>query len=524
MPAGDASPPIDDPLIGRVLSERYRIVRKIGEGGMGAVYQAEHALIEKKIALKILFQDLTRRPDLIARFLQEAKSASRIGHENVIDISDFGQSPDGLVFIAMEYLDGQDLGKLLKKVGAMHWERVRPILMQIAKGLRAAHGNGIIHRDMKPENVYLIQREARPDFVKVLDFGIAKVINDDAGGPALTQTGMIFGTPEYMSPEQAAGLVPDLRADIYALGVTLYELLSGRVPFEGASFMSVLSKHASKPVPPLRELRPHLALSPELEAVLLRALHKDRSKRFQAMREMAEALQTVPEMPPLPFRLSQPMAGRMTPSSPGTVASSEVTESSVLPVVADVTEPPRPPGRRSLRRAVVPAALLALAALAYVASSRSGSARTAPASAATQLAQQPSAAQAEPRDDLRSETLAQVAAAAKAAPAGASEPDAPALDLVSVRVTTEPPGASVRLADGLEVCASTPCSFDAVRGAEISLKARRGTRDASATLHPVEATQLHLVLDARASKPGAPSPSRPVASAHDDLKVPAIFR
>jgi hypothetical protein len=190
MPVGDPSPPTDDPLIGKVLSERYRIVRKIGEGGMGAVYQAEHALIEKKIALKILFQDLTRRPDLIARFLQEAKSASRIGHENVIDISDFGQSPEGLVFIAMEYLDGQDLGKMLKKTGAMNWDRARPILMQIAKGLRAAHSNGIIHRDMKPENIYLIQREGRPDFVKVLDFGIAKIINaDEMGGPALTQTG-----------------------------------------------------------------------------------------------------------------------------------------------------------------------------------------------------------------------------------------------------------------------------------------------------------------------------------------------
>ena len=185
MPVGDPSPPTDDPLIGKVLSERYRIVRKIGEGGMGAVYQAEHALIEKKIALKILFQDLTRRPDLVARFLQEAKSASRIGHENVIDISDFGQSPDGLVFIAMEYLDGQDLGKRAQdRAGAMDWQRARPILMQITKALRAAHGNGIIHRDMKPENVYLVQREGRPDFVKVLDFGIAKIINpDEADGP-----------------------------------------------------------------------------------------------------------------------------------------------------------------------------------------------------------------------------------------------------------------------------------------------------------------------------------------------------
>src|SRR5690242_5753798 len=153
MPVGDASPPAEDPLIGRVLSERYRILRKVGEGGMGTVYQAEHALIEKKIALKVLFQDLTRRADLVARFLQEAKSASRIGHENVIDISDFGQSPEGLVYIAMEYLEGHDLGRTLRSQKVIDWQRAQPILMQITKGLRAAHEHGIIHRDMKPENV-----------------------------------------------------------------------------------------------------------------------------------------------------------------------------------------------------------------------------------------------------------------------------------------------------------------------------------------------------------------------------------
>jgi serine/threonine-protein kinase len=284
MPVGDPSPPPDDPLIGKVLSERYRIVKKIGEGGMGAVYQAEHALIEKKIALKILFQDLTRRPDLIARFLQEAKSASRIGHENVIDISDFGQSPDGLVFIAMEYLDGQDLGKLLKQGGAMHWERARPILMQIAKGLRAAHGNGIIHRDMKPENVYLTQRDGRPDFVKVLDFGIAKVVNpDESGGPALTQTGMIFGTPEYMSPEQAQGSTPDHRVDVYAVGCIMYHMLTGQVPFTADNFMGILTKHLLEaPVPP-RKRRPDLEIPGEIEAICLRAMEKDRDKRFPDM-------------------------------------------------------------------------------------------------------------------------------------------------------------------------------------------------------------------------------------------------
>jgi serine/threonine-protein kinase len=289
---GEASPPpADDPLIGMVVSDRYRIMRKIGEGGMGAVYQAEHALIEKRIALKILFQDLTRRPDLVARFLQEAKSASRIGQENVIDISDFGQTADGLVYIAMEFLDGQDLGRLLKTERSMPWLRARPILMQITKALRAAHGHGIIHRDMKPENVYLISREGRADFVKVLDFGIAKVVSaDEADGPRLTQTGMIFGTPEYMSPEQAQGHPPDHRLDVYAVGCIMYQMLTGSVPFTADSFMGILTKHlVEAPVPP-RQRRPDLAIPGDVEAICMRALEKDREKRWPDMDAFYRAL------------------------------------------------------------------------------------------------------------------------------------------------------------------------------------------------------------------------------------------
>jgi serine/threonine-protein kinase len=290
MPVGDAQPPAEDPLIGLVLSDRYRILRKVGEGGMGAVYQAEHALIEKRIALKVLFPELTRRTDLVARFLQEAKAASRIGHENVIDISDFGQSPEGLVYIAMEYLDGRDLSQLIKSDGPQPWPRARPILMQIAKALRAAHEHGIIHRDMKPENVFLIQREGRPDFVKVLDFGIAKSVNDDAGGPRLTQAGMIFGTPEYMSPEQAQGQTPDHRVDVYALGCLMYHLLTGDVPFHADNFMGILTKHMLEPVVPLRKRNPGLGIPADVEAVCMRALEKDRDKRWQDMDAFYRAL------------------------------------------------------------------------------------------------------------------------------------------------------------------------------------------------------------------------------------------
>src|SRR5882672_6575356 len=290
MHVGDAEPPADDPLIGLVLSDRYRIIRKLGEGGMGAVYQAEHALIEKRIALKVLFPELSRRTDLVARFLQEAKSASRIGHENVIDISDFGQSPEGLVYIAMEFLDGNDLGHLIKTEGPQPWARARPILMQIAKALRAAHEHGIIHRDMKPENVFLIQREGGPDFVKVLDFGIAKSVNEDDGGPRLTQAGMIFGTPEYMSPEQAQGQMPDHRVDVYALGCVMYHLLTGSVPFTADNFMGILTKHMLEPVPPPRRRNPAAGIPSDVEAVCMRALEKDRDKRWQDMDAFYRAL------------------------------------------------------------------------------------------------------------------------------------------------------------------------------------------------------------------------------------------
>ena len=307
MPVGDASPPIDDPLIGRVLADRYRILRKIGEGGMGCVYQAEHALIEKKIALKVLFQDLTRRPDLVARFLQEAKSASRIGHENVIDISDFGQSAEGLVFIAMEYLDGRDLGKMLKAERSIPWARTRPILMQIVKALRAAHASGVIHRDMKPENVYLVQREGRPDFVKVLDFGIAKIVNpDENDGPRLTQTGMIFGTPEYMSPEQAQGSPPDHRVDVYAVGCIMYQMLTGSVPFTADNFMGILTKHLLEPVVPLRKRRPDLDIPDDVEAVCLRAMEKDREKRWPDMDAFYRALGAAGGLPFEPSQVFSP--------------------------------------------------------------------------------------------------------------------------------------------------------------------------------------------------------------------------
>jgi serine/threonine-protein kinase len=292
MTVGESPPLGTDPLISQLVADRYRVIRKLGEGGMGSVYLAEHVVIEKKLVLKVLAPELARRQDLVARFLQEARSASRIGHENVIDISDFGQSAEGYVYIAMEYLEGRDLGQLVRAEGALAWSRARDIVAQICRALRAAHDKGKVHRDMKPENIFLIQREGRPEFVKILDFGIAKIMGLDPNGPRLTRTGMIFGTPEYMAPEQAEGKEADHRVDIYAVGCIAYHLMTGQTPFIAENFMAMLTKHLMEdPVPPSVR-RPDLAITPEMDALVGKALEKDRDKRYQNMAEFLEAVST----------------------------------------------------------------------------------------------------------------------------------------------------------------------------------------------------------------------------------------
>jgi serine/threonine-protein kinase len=290
-PHGVELPENGDPYVGSTIADRYRVISKLGEGGMGVVYLAEHVFIEKRVALKVLSEDFARKADLVARFMQEAKAASKIGHENIVDITDFGETASGSVFFAMEFLDGMDLAGHIKSGGAMSFARAKPIMNQICRALGAAHGKGIIHRDMKPENVYLVTREGRADFVKVLDFGIAKMSALDEGGSRLTRTGMIFGTPEYMSPEQAKGDKPDHRVDIYAAGCILYEMLTGDVPFHAETFMGVLTKHMFENPEPPSQRAPHANIAPDVEAVCMKALAKDRDQRYQSMKELAVALE-----------------------------------------------------------------------------------------------------------------------------------------------------------------------------------------------------------------------------------------
>jgi serine/threonine-protein kinase len=280
------SGPATDALLGVVVDGRYRVEERIGEGGMGVVYRATHTSLNKTIALKVLRGEMAKDAEVVQRFVQEAQSATSIGHENIIDISDFGRLKDGTVYFVMEYLNGTALNGLIKRGGSIPVGQAVNVLKQIASALGAAHTRGIVHRDLKPDNIYLIKRGDDDSFVKVLDFGIAKV-----GGASnkLTRTGMVFGTPHYMSPEQAAGQSVDARTDIYALGVIMYEMFTGRVPFDADTFMAVLTKHMFEKPQPMSSPHAERQLG-ALEQITMRALEKKPENRYQTMQELIEDL------------------------------------------------------------------------------------------------------------------------------------------------------------------------------------------------------------------------------------------
>ncbi|HEY2745481.1 MAG TPA: serine/threonine-protein kinase, partial [Polyangia bacterium] len=274
--------PAPEQLVGTVVDGRYRIERVLGTGGMGAVYEAEHVEIGKKVALKVLHPQFSRQADLVARFRREARAASKVGHPNIVDVTDSGTTADGDVYFVMERLDGLDLGEVLRHERRVAPDRVVAIGTQVCRALSAAHAAGIIHRDLKPENIFLVSREGVPDFVKVLDFGIAKQDMGNQNSPRrLTTPGIAMGTPEYMAPEQAAGKAIDGRVDIYSVGAILYEMLTADPPHHGANVMEILAKKATESPTPPRELNPDV---PEaLEEVVMRCLERDPDRRPQTM-------------------------------------------------------------------------------------------------------------------------------------------------------------------------------------------------------------------------------------------------
>ncbi|MCP3059907.1 protein kinase [Myxococcus sp. K38C18041901] len=268
-----------DDYVGMTIAQKYRVEALIGEGGMGKVFRARQISLDKVVVLKVLRHTLLSDERTVARFQREAKAASRLNHRNSISVLDFGQAEDGALFIAMEYVAGQDLHQILSREWPLGEARVVRIVSQVLGALSDAHGAGVIHRDLKPENIMVEQRRNEPDFVKVLDFGIAKITDSTDDGPALTRAGFVCGTPEYMSPEQARGAQLDHRSDLYAVGVILYQLMTGLLPFESDSAVGFATKHLTEEPPPPTRRRPDARISPAMERLILRTLSKDPDDR-----------------------------------------------------------------------------------------------------------------------------------------------------------------------------------------------------------------------------------------------------
>jgi eukaryotic-like serine/threonine-protein kinase len=273
-----------DPFVGKVIDGRYEIQARIGEGGMGVVYKARQISIDRIIALKMLNQQMAGDPTWVQRFYNEAKACSRLQHPNTIRMFDFGQTSDQRLFMTMEFLDGISLRQALQN-GPLAPQRVIKVLIQCCASLAEAHSIGIIHRDIKPDNVFLLNMAGSPDFVKLLDFSVAKLLEGDR---MKTQAGVVFGTPQYMSPEQGRGLPLDARSDLYALGILAFEMLTGMVPFHDENPMTVIQMHLHQPVPPMPETIPYT-----VQQVVRRALEKDPGRRYQSSGEMMQHCQQV---------------------------------------------------------------------------------------------------------------------------------------------------------------------------------------------------------------------------------------
>ncbi|MEZ4448270.1 MAG: serine/threonine-protein kinase [Nannocystaceae bacterium] len=271
---------------GDIIDGRFEVLRLLGAGGMGEVYIVRHVHLDRREALKILLPGLHPQPGIEERFRREARAASMLKHDNIIEVHDFDFLADGTPYYTMELLVGEDLSATLAREGPLPWIRVRKIAFQICRAIALAHDRGIIHRDLKPANCFRMTRDGDPDSIKVLDFGIAKVL----AANTITGDGVLIGSPHYMSPEQTRGPLLDPRADVYSLGVVLYELLTGKLPLDADDLSTLIYAIQNTEPLPLRRAAPELDLSPELESLVARAMAKDREARFSSIASMAMAI------------------------------------------------------------------------------------------------------------------------------------------------------------------------------------------------------------------------------------------
>src|SRR6187402_208690 len=267
--------------VGQLIESKYRIVRLIGEGGMGAVYEGENVRISRRVAIKVLHGGLTANAEVVQRFEREAQAAGRIGNDHILEVLDLGSFPNGDHFIVMEFLEGQPLAGRIKDSTRLSPIEIATLIRQVLVGLGAAHTAGIVHRDLKPDNIFILKEKAgRRDFVKIIDFGISKFQPLSGDGMKMTRTGAVMGTPYYMSPEQASGSSDaDQRSDFYSVGVMMYEAITGRVPFDAGTFNQLMFKIVLEEVPPPETIVPDL--DPAFSSIIARSMTRDLLQRFQ---------------------------------------------------------------------------------------------------------------------------------------------------------------------------------------------------------------------------------------------------
>jgi serine/threonine protein kinase len=320
-----------DSLIGTVLDNSYEVISIIGHGGMGVVYKARHTLMDRIVAIKMLKSTLISDSMSVKRFQQEVKASARIDHPHAITVYNFGISPEGLPYIVMDFLQGNSLAEVIKAEGHVEVDRGVKIITQACEALAHAHKQGVVHRDLKPSNIVLTEYDEDPDFVKVVDFGVAKLMGGTAeGAQRLTQTGEVCGSPVYMSPEQCMGQELDLRSDIYSMGILIYETLTGKLPLIGRTMVDTMSKHVSEMPPSFSKIRPDLYIPERIEQVVMKAMAKDPADRHQNMDELREDLENAI---PKPGRSSSLRHSQMS-SSRDSLTGPSLLEPKKLPLPA----------------------------------------------------------------------------------------------------------------------------------------------------------------------------------------------
>jgi len=484
----------DDALIGTVIGQRFEVVSRIGAGGMGVVYKARQLGMDRWVAVKLLLKELAHDEKVVKRFKVEALAASRLSHPNTIRIYDFGQTEDLNLYIAMEFLDGHSLERALRREGPMPVRRLLHILSQIAASLSEAHSKGIVHRDLKPDNIFLTRVGGDPDFVKVLDFGVAKLREADQRQGTLTQAGVIFGTPRYMAPEQCRSMSVDHRADLYALGVIAYEALTGVAPFDAESPLAILIQHVQEDPKPLAVVRPDVEVPGPVEALVMRCLEKSPEKRFQSAAELQAEISRIEAGLAAQYERVVFVQG---PREVPRVSEDAKTALNTVPVQEI-------PASARRRRAWVLWLATGLAAAGIaVAVWGSGAFRR------------------EVSEPARDAGVAVPAVVPKAPEPGPVPPPVPKRTTVSVRFVSEPPGA--RVMDGERVLGETP--FSREFEASASLKEFRFERDGfepqSAALALDRDGELQVTLTAIQKKtPRKKGPEAPSETARPSPEPP----